>query len=82
MGGALLIVIAMGIAILLKAANTFETLVYLGLWIILAFFLLVFMHQSIRGVPRTRVRIPPRLTLLTFTCSGLLFLAAWRLQLG
>lgn len=77
MVGFVLIVVALGLFFVLQAADTFEVLVTLGLWVIFSFFITALVHGVARGIPRTEVKVPKGFALLAFSISGTLFLSAW-----
>jgi len=77
MSGFVLIIAAMTVTILIKSTEPFDLLFSLGMWVIVSFFILVFVHGTIRGVPRKKIKIPKGLAVLAFSVSGVLFFAAW-----
>lgn len=77
MAGFVLIVAAMGVTIFIRNTDPFEILISLGMWVIVSFFILVFVHGTIKGVPRNKIKIPKGLAVLTFVVSGALFFSAW-----
>jgi hypothetical protein len=54
MSGFVLIIAAMTVTILIKSTEPFDLLFSLGMWVIVSFFILVFVHGTIRGVPRKK----------------------------
>jgi hypothetical protein len=77
MTGLVLIMASMAVTIFIKNTELFDILISLGMWVIVSFFILVFVHGTIRGIPRNKIRIPKRLAVLTFSISGVLFFSAW-----
>lgn len=75
--GFALIIAALGTTTFIENAEPFDILISLGAWIIASFFILVFVHGTIRGVPRRKIKIPKGLAVLTLGISGVLFLSAW-----
>ncbi len=77
MTGFVLIMASMAVTIFIKNTELFEILMSLGMWVIVSFFILVFIHGTIRGIPRNKIKIPKGLAVLTFSISGVLFFSAW-----
>lgn len=75
--GFVLIMVAMAMAIFIKNIELFEILISLGMWVIISFLILVFVHSAIKGIPRNKIKIPKGLAVLTFSISGVLFFSAW-----
>jgi len=80
MFGLMLVITATGITILLSDSQVFETLIFLGIWVVFCFFILVFLHGSIQGVPRRKIQIPRKMAVLAFSACTALFVSAWLLS--
>ncbi|MGM0563990.1 MAG: hypothetical protein ACQES2_06635 [Pseudomonadota bacterium] len=75
--GFYLIVLGMGLSILLEPIDWSERLFRLGMWVVIAFFLLTLIHGAVKGIHRTHIRIPVGPMCLVFSVSAGLFLTAW-----
>ncbi|MDO3722144.1 hypothetical protein QVZ43_10460 [Marinobacter sp. chi1] len=75
--GFVLIVVAIGIALLIQAADNSEALAIAGVWVIASFCLSVYLHGILQGVSRLEIKVPKRLAVLAFGISGILFVSAW-----
>ena len=54
----------------------YEKLIILGIWLIVAFFVLVGIDGAIRGVSKTKVGVPKMSAIFIFSISFLLFITA------
>lgn len=67
------ILIAMAVALVLKGRPLGETLVLLGILVIVSFFIMVLVEGTARNIARNEIKVPWLLALLTFVIAGTLF---------
>lgn len=69
------ILIAMAVALVFKRRPLGDTLVLLGILVIVSFFIMVLVEGTARNIARNEIKVPWLLAMLTFVVAGALFVA-------